>query len=131
VILSAEIRNAQADLLLSMIGPSPFIEFRTDVVPADTLYPDVGDVLASGVLPADWLSTPAVDGLVEKQGIWQFTVAVAGNVSHFRIRDNALTKVWMQGSVTAVGGGGVMQVENTGLQELQYLRVVEFAYRRV
>jgi hypothetical protein len=51
-------------------------------------------------------------GTVSKAGTWSFTGAAAGTAASFRLYTSGAV-CFMQGDVTATGGGGVMEIDNT------------------
>jgi hypothetical protein len=112
VNFSEAVKNARANAIGSAIGASPVMEIRSGAAPADVTTADSGDLLVSIQLPADWL-TAAAAGVVSKNGAWSAVASAAGTAGHFRIKQGATCH--MQGSVTATGGGGDLQLVNTSI----------------
>jgi hypothetical protein len=112
VKFSEAVKNARANATESAIGASPVMEIRSGAAPADVTTADSGDLLVSIQLPADWL-TAAAAGVVSKSGAWSAAATAAGSAGHFRIKQGATCH--MQGSVTATGGGGDLQLVNTSI----------------
>lgn len=128
--LSVAVRNAMANQIEASIGASAVLKIRTGAVPANCAAADAGTVLATCNLPADWLG-PASAGAVTLLGTWQDTSADAtGTAAHFRIYASDGTTCGMQGTVTAVGGGGDMTVDNTSFTAGQQFTVTSFSYTR-
>lgn len=116
--LNAATRNARLDTIESTNGTSCSLEIRTGSPPATTATAGTGTVLATVNLPSpDWMAA-ASSGSKALAGTWSDTsVDATGTAGHFRIynsqatRDN--TTCFMQGTVTASGGGGDMIVDST------------------
>jgi hypothetical protein len=82
--------------------------------------------LATINCPADWLSA-ASGGSKSINGTWQDLSADAtGTAAHFRIYDSTGTTCHIQGTVTATGGGGDMEVTNTSFTAGQSFTVNTF-----
>jgi hypothetical protein len=109
---SEAVKNARANAIENAVGASPVMEIRSGAAPADVTTADSGDLLVSIPLPADWL-TAAAAGVVSKGGAWSAAATAAGAAGHFRIKQGATCH--MQGSVSATGGGGDLQLVNTSI----------------
>lgn len=108
---STDVRNAKLDVVKTTIGTSPILEIRTGAPPANCAAADTGTLLASITLPADWMDD-ASNGSVSKKGVWSDASADAsGDAGHFRVKDSGGTACHMQGTVTALGGGGDMELQ--------------------
>src|SRR5262245_48952980 len=124
--LSTAVRNARLDAIETTIGASAIMRVRTGVAPADCATADSGTVLATLNLPSDWLAA-ASSGSKAKAGTWQDTSADAtGTAAHFRIYDTGGTTCHLQGSVTATGGGGDLEVQNTSFASGQAVTITGF-----
>lgn len=124
--LSTAVRNARLDAVETTIGTSAIMKIRTGGAPADCAAADSGTVLATLNLPSDWLAA-AASGSKAKAGTWQDASADAtGTAAHFRIYDSGGTTCHMQGSVTATGGGGDLEVQNTSFAAGQQVTVTAF-----
>ena len=124
--LSTAVRNARLDSIETTIGTSAIMRIRTGAAPADCATADTGTVLATLNLPSDWLAA-ASGGSKAKAGTWQDTAADnAGTAAHFRIYDSGGTTCHLQGSVTATGGGGDLEVQNTSFAAGQQVTVTAF-----
>ncbi len=124
---SVTARNARADALETAVGASPILRLRSGAKPATCATADSGTVLATMNLPADWMSTASA-GSKALLGTWQDLLAdAAGTVGHFRIYDSTGTTCHVQGSVTATGGGGDMQLDNPVLALSQRVDVTAFS----
>lgn len=119
------LRNAQLDTIETHIGTSPILEIRTGAAPANVAAADSGTVLATLTLPSDWLAAAAA-GAKAKSGTWEDTSADAtGTAAHWRLKTSGGVAK-MQGTVTATGGGGDMEVDNTSFAAGQQFTVTAF-----
>ena len=124
--LSVTARNARLDAIETAIGTSPILKIRTDAAPANCAAADTGTVLATLTLPSDWMAA-ASSGAKTKSGTWQDSSADAtGTAAHFRIYDSGGTTCHLQGTVTATGGGGDMEVDNTSFAAGQSFTINTF-----
>lgn len=111
VQLSVAVRNARLDAIESTTGATAIMRLRTGAAPADCATADSGTVLATLTLPSDWMAAASA-GSKAKSGTWQDTSADAtGTAAHFRIYDSAGTTCHIQGTVTALSGGGDMELQ--------------------
>lgn len=123
---SVAARNAAADAIETAIGASAILKIRTGAAPANCGTADSGTVLATLNLPADWMAA-ASGGAKAKSGTWEDASADAtGTAAHFRIyASDGVTCHW-QGTVTATGGGGDMEVQNTSFATGQAITITAF-----
>jgi hypothetical protein len=124
--LSIRVRNARADAIESTIGTSAILKIRTGAQPANCAAADSGKVLATMNLPSNWMadSNAGVKGLA---GTWEDTSAdAAGTGAHFRIYDSGGTTCDAQGSVSATGGGGDLELDNTNIASGQKVTITAF-----
>ena len=109
--LSVTVRNAKLDAIETAIGTAPLLKIRTGSAPATCATADSGTVLASITCPSDWASA-ASSGAKALLGTWSDTSADAtGDAGHFRIYDSSGTTCHLQGTVTALSGGGDMELQ--------------------
>ena len=121
---SAAARNAALDAMETAIGTAPTLELRSGAAPANCAAAATGTVLATLVLPVDWLAAAAA-GAKALSGSWQDTSAdAAGTAAHFRI-NQGVTCHW-QGTVTATGGGGDLTLDNAVLAVAQQVTITSF-----
>lgn len=125
--LSTTVRNARLDVIESTIGTSPILRIRTGAQPANCAASRSGTVLATVNLPSDWMQA-ASGGSKALSGTWQDTSAdAAGTAGHFEIMDSTGATCHLQGSVSATGGGGDLQVDNVVFAAGQQFTVSAFA----
>lgn len=123
---SASARNAALDAIETAIGTSAVLKIRTGSAPATVATADSGTVLATLSLPSDWLAA-ASSGSKSKSGTWEDTSADAtGTAAHFRIYASDGTTAHIQGTVTATGGGGDMQLDNVSIASGQAVTITSF-----
>ena len=124
--LSATVRDARLDAIETAIGATAVLKIRTGAPPANVATADSGTVLASLTLPADYMAAAAA-GAKAKSGTWEDASADAtGPAAHFRLYASDGTTPHMQGTVTATGGGGDMEVDNTSFAITQPFTVTAF-----
>lgn len=123
---SVAVRNARLDAIETAIGASPIMRIRSGAAPANCGAADSGTILAELTLPADWLAA-AASGQKAKSGTWQdLSANAAGTAGHYRIYDSTGATCHEQGTITATGGGGDMQLDNTVLAVGQQFTVTSY-----
>lgn len=124
--LSTAVRNASLDAIETTIGASAILKIRTGAPPANCGAADTGTVLATLNLPADWMAN-ASGGSKAKSGTWQdLSADASGTAGHFRIYASDGVTCHMQGTCTATGGGGDMELDNTNIAAGQQITVTTF-----
>lgn len=108
--LSVLVRNARLNAIESTIGLTPVLKIRTGPPPAAITDADAGTVLVDMTLPSNWM-LDAVGGVKDLTGLWQDPAAVGGTAGHFRLYATGGTTPHMQGTVTAAGGGGDLELD--------------------
>lgn len=123
---SVAVRNAKLDAIETAIGVSAIMKIRTGAAPATCATADSGTVLATLNLPSDWMSA-ASGGTKAKLGTWQDASADAtGTAAHYRIYASDGTTCHEQGTVTATGGGGDLQLDNTSIATGQTVTITAY-----
>jgi len=124
--LSVNARNATLAAIETEVGVNPIMTISTGSPPANCGTANTGTVIATMILPTDWLSTPA-GGSIVLSGTWQdLSADDSGTAGYFRLHNNAGTVCHMQGSVTATGAGGDMQLDNTNIATGQQINITAF-----
>ena len=123
-------RNARLDTIESTNGTSCSLEIRSGSVPANSSSANAGTILATINLPTDWMAA-ASSGTKAISGTWQdLSADNTGTAAHFRVFNSQATKdgttCFMQGTVTATGGGGDMEVSSTSFTAGQSFTVNTF-----
>ncbi|NBW21769.1 MAG: hypothetical protein EBR82_78825 [Caulobacteraceae bacterium] len=124
--LSTTVRNARLDSIETTVGTSAVLRIRSGSPPANCGAADTGTVLASITCPSDWMAA-ASGGQKAKSGTWEDLSADAtGTAGHFRVYDSTGATCHMQGTITATGGGGDMEVSSTSFTAGQSFTVTTF-----
>ena len=124
--LSVDVRNATLQAIETEIGVNPILTISTGTVPANCGTANTGTILATMILPSDWLSDPA-GGSIYLSGDWQdLSADASGTAGYFRIHDGAGTTCHLQGSVTQTGGAGDMTLDNTNVALGQQINITTF-----
>jgi hypothetical protein len=122
--LSVAVRNARLDAIETAIGTSPTLEIRSGSPPANCAAADSGTVLATMVLPSDWMAA-AASGAKALAGTWQdLTADATGTAGHFRLKQGATCHT--QGTVTATGGGGDMTLDSASITAGQQVTITTY-----
>lgn len=122
---SVAVRNAQLDALETTVGTAPKLVIRTGAPPANCGAAATGSVLATLTLPSDWLAN-AASGSKAKAGAWSGNGSAAGTAGHWRLMDSGETTCHAQGTITATGGGGDLELDNTNIANGQAITINTF-----
>lgn len=126
--LSTAVRNARLDQIETTIGASAVLKIRTGAQPANCAAADSGTVLATLNLPVDYMAA-AASGSKAKSGTWEDATADAtGTAAHWRLYASDGTTTHAQGSVTATGGGGDLELDNTSIASGQQVTVTAWTF---
>lgn len=124
--LSVDVRNATLSAIETEVGTNPKLTVSSGTIPSDCAGANTGTVLATLTLPSDWLGAPGL-GSIQLSGTWQdLSADASGTASYFRLFDNAGTTCHMQGTITATGAGGDMQLDNTNIAAGQQINITAF-----
>jgi hypothetical protein len=124
--LSVTVRNARLDAIETAIGVSAVLKIRTGAQPATCATADSGTVLATLSLPSDYMNA-AASGSKTKLGTWSDASGdAAGTAGHWRLYASDGTTCHAQGSITATGGGGDMELDNTSIAVGQPVTVTTY-----
>lgn len=128
VQLSVAVRNARLDAIETTIGTSAILKIRTGAQPANCAAADSGSVLATLSLPSDYLAN-ASSGSKAKSGTWQDSSAdAAGTAAHWRLYASDGTTCHAQGSISATGGGGDLEVDNASFAAGQSFTITAWSF---
>ena len=112
---SAVTRNALLDAIGEAVGAYAILKILSGSVPANCAAGDSGVVLAAIGLPGDWMGN-AANGSKTKLGTWSDVDADAsGTAGYFRLYATDGTTCYMQGTITATGGGGDLELSSTAI----------------
>lgn len=119
------LQNAILDVIESHIGTSAVLKIRTGAAPGIG-NADSGTVLATLTLPSDWMA-PASSNSKAKSGTWEDASADAtGTAAHFRLYASDGTTQKIEGTVTATGGGGDLELDSTSITAGQPVTITGF-----
>ena len=127
---SYAVADAKNDAIETAVGTAAKLRIYNGSAPTNARASLSGNtLLAEGTLPSDYMD-PSSSGVKVKTGVWTLTGqsgAGAGTAgTFFRIYDNAGTTCHMQGTLTAVAGGGDMTIDNNSIANGQTVTVSTF-----
>lgn len=126
--LSTSVRNARLDQIETTISTSARLKFFTGAQPANCAAADSGTLLVDMTLPSDYLAA-ASGGTKAKSGTWQDTSANGtGTAAHWRLYETTATTCHAQGSITATGGGGDLELDSTSITTGQIVTVTAWTF---
>lgn len=124
--LSTAVRNAILDAIEATNGASGVLKIFTGAQPATCATANSGTLLATLNLPSDYMAA-ASGGTKAKSGTWEDTAADGtGNAGHWRFYASDGTTCNAQGSCTATGGGGDMELDSVAFVTGQGFTVTAF-----
>ena len=119
------LQNAILDVIESHIGTSAVLKIRTGAAPGIG-NADSGTVLATLNLPSDWMAAASSNSKA-KSGTWEDASADAtGTAAHFRLYASDGTTQKIEGTVTATGGGGDLELDSTSITAGQPVTITGF-----
>jgi hypothetical protein len=125
--------NDRLNLLNTDAGNSPVMHIFSGAMPAHCVTADSGTKLTEDVIPVATgaFMASASAGAVAKTGTWTLNGLVGAgagtNAGYFRIMDAAIANCYMQGTITATGGGGDMTMDNISIANAQVVTINTFA----
>jgi hypothetical protein len=124
---STRLRNARLQAIEDTISTGARLEIRAGARPATLAGEDTGALLALIALPSDFLDAPA-GGVTDLNGTWEdLTADGTGIAGYFRIYPAGSPSLAdMDGTITATGGGGDMEVDNTSFNAGQSFTITLF-----
>lgn len=122
--ISSGMQDRQADSLVDDFDGGA-LEIRTGAQPADANAADAGTLLVSITLPTPAFGASS-SGTASKSGTWSGTAGNTGTAAHFRMKNAANTRR-VDGSVTATGGGGEIELSSTSITSGQTVTINSFA----
>jgi len=122
---STGLRDAIISQIETTIGASPILEIRSGTPPGVGNVA-TGTLLASMTLPSDWLAAPS-SGVASMLGTWEDTSADAtGTAGYFRILESTGTTAYIEGTITATGGGGDLELVSVSITSGQPVSITAF-----
>lgn len=124
---STALRNAMLDEIETIGGTSVILEIRSGAQEANCAAASSGTLLASITLDADWAAA-AASGAKAFQGLPDSDTSAdaTGTAAHFRLFKSDTTTCFMQGSVTATGGGGDLEIDSTSITAGQTVQLTSW-----
>jgi hypothetical protein len=119
--LSTAVRDARANQTETTIGTGPSLLIFSGAVTANCAASDPTGLLATLVLPSDWLAAASA-GVKTKLGTWTVAASGTGTALSFRIKQGATCHI--QGTVGQ--GTGDLQLNNTSVVATQSVEVTVF-----
>ena len=107
--ISAAAAQAEGAALATYIGANATIEIRSGAKPATPETAASGTLLATVAISGSFTSSGGVLTAADPASV---SPAASGTAGHFRLRQSGGTAV-LDGTVTATGGGGDMQLGST------------------
>lgn len=123
---STTVRNAVLDAWETAIGTSAIIVIRTGSQPANAAAADTGSVLATFSMASDWAAAAGTAQKVLNSLPLSVTASGTGTAGHYRLYASNGTTCHEQGSITATGGGGDVEIDNTSITSGQTVRITAF-----
>lgn len=125
--IAEAIRNGMADAFETAVGASPILRIYTGPKPANLIDARTGTLLASIVLPADWLAAAAGGAKTLIGGPYTDTAADAGGVAGYgTLFNGAGTVILCDGEVTDNAGAGPIKLVNTTITAGQPVDLTAF-----
>lgn len=130
VALSNAAASAGADAIVALVDAGSgagTLEIRTGSAPTNADDEDAGTLLATLTF-SDPAFGAASNGVATADSITQDSSADAtGTAGHFRVKDSDGNVVF-QGSITATGGGGDMELVTTSIVATQPVAITSFTF---
>lgn len=121
--LSVTMRNNRLDQFESTIGTAARLLIFSGAVPANCAAADPAGLLATLVLPTDWMNA-AASGQKTLLGSWTVAASGTGTAQSFRIKDSGLTTCHCQGTVGTSGTDIVL--DNASINSGQTVTITAF-----
>lgn len=121
--LSTTMRNNRLDQFESTVGTAARLKIFSGAVPANCAAADPAGLLATLVLPSDWMNA-AAGGQKTLLGTWSVAASGSGTAQSFRIYDSGVTTCHCQG--TAATGSGDLSLDNASISSGQTVTITAF-----
>lgn len=123
------VKNARRDAVEATVGTAPKFRFYTGTPPANAEAAlSSNNLIAELTLPSDWLTAGGSAGQSVLNGSWTGTASLAGTntATFYRIYNTAGSTCHEQGTVSATGGGGDLQLDSTSITQNQTITITTF-----
>jgi hypothetical protein len=133
--LSTGLRNGILSYIASVYegAADGTLQFRSGARPANADTAAAGVLIAAAVLPDNGFNDPAAGTMAKSADTWEDPLAdAAGTIGHARLiiaadaNGASTTAVRMDFTVTATGGGGEIEVQNTVVEAGQPVIITGF-----
>lgn len=121
--INAAARNRQADSVGDDLN-SGTLKLYTGAQPASADDAASGTLLVTINLPADAMAA-AASGVAAKSGTWSGVAVASGDAEWFRTANSAASRNY-DGSVTATGGGGEIELDDISIVSGQTVLINTF-----
>ena len=103
-------RNAWLDTITSKVGSNGRLKIYAGTIPANCGTGITSQTLLVDMPCSATFAAAASGGVLTVNAISQTNAAASGTASFFRVYESTSTTCYMQGTVTATGGGGDLQL---------------------
>jgi len=117
------LRNNMLDQFEVTTGTAARIKIFSGAVPANCAAADPAGLLATLVLPSDWMNA-ASGGTKTLLGSWTVAASGTGTAQSFRVYDSGVTTCHCQG--TAATGSGDLSLDNASITSGQNVSITGF-----
>ena len=125
LLVSQAAAHAMLDAIETDLGASPVLYLRSGAPPSTLAAADTGTLISTIAMAADAFSNAAAWEKSIPATLSDTSADAAGTLGHWRIKTSgAVTK--LSGTITATGGGGDMEVDNTSVTLGQQIDVTSF-----
>lgn len=127
LLLAQSTAHAMLDAIETDLGASPILYLRSGTPPATLAAADTGTLISTIAMAADAFAGAAAWEKAITAALSDTSADAAGTLGHWRIKTSgAVTKA--SGTITATGGGGDMEVDNTSVTLGQQIDVTSFKF---
>ena len=124
---STTLRNALLDQIETTMGTAAKVYVRTGSAPANCGSADSGTLLVEFDLGSDYMGNASAGAKSFSSTPISATAVATGTAAHFRIKDSGGTTCHIQGTVTATGGGGDIEIDNTSITNGQTVQITSWS----
>jgi hypothetical protein len=117
------LRNNMLDQFEVTTGTAARLKIFSGAVPANCAAADPAGLLATLVLPSDWMNA-ASGGTKTLLGSWTVAASGTGTAQSFRVYDSGVTTCHCQG--TAATGSGDLSLDNASITSGQNVSITGF-----
>lgn len=125
LLVSQAAAHAMLDAIETDLGASPVLYLRSGAPPATLAAADTGTLISTIAMAADAFLAAAAWEKAITAALQDLSADAAGTLGHWRIKTSGGTTK-LSGTITATGGGGDMEVDNTSVTLGQQIDVTSF-----